>query len=116
MLIRISKDYRHNMTPTELYDVTRHAWPVSDRAGKVKYAFAVYDGIIREVYEISAWLDAGSTFRIKDPTGGEGVGGKKEFIGRVAQDCIRKAYLYKSVAHYFKKGQRFPFTYVGISE
>lgn len=116
MLIRISKGYRHNMSPIEIYDTTRHAWPVGKRAHEVKYAFAVYDGIVREVYEISAWLDAGSTFLTSNPSGRARNDKRKEFIGKVADESIRKQYIYKSVAHYFKKGQQFPFTYVGLPD
>ncbi|MFC4994239.1 LEM-3-like GIY-YIG domain-containing protein [Rubritalea tangerina] len=116
ILIRISKLFRHNMSPAELYDATRHAWPVGDRANQIKYALAVYDGIVREVYEVSTWLEAGSTFLNKKPSGGRGVEKRKEFVGRVAAEEIRKKYLYKSVSNYFKKGQQFPFTYVGLAE
>jgi uncharacterized protein len=113
ILIRINSKYRHNMSPVELYDVTRHAWVVGDRAEKIKYAFSVYDGVVREVYQISAWMDAGSTFLNEEPQGAGREKKRKEFVGRVAPDDIRKRFLYKSVAAYFKQGQQNPITYAG---
>ena len=50
------------MNETELYDATRGIWKVGEERVKAKYAFAVFEGVIREVYEISQWLHAGSTF------------------------------------------------------
>ncbi len=92
ILIRINKLYHYGMTPTELYDATRHAWVVSPKREQVKYAFAVYQGIVREVYEISQWLPAGSTFITQNP---KGVKRRKrwEFVGTVAPERIRKKYL-----------------------
>jgi hypothetical protein len=46
------------MTPVELYDATRGVWRVNPSRHKAKYAFAVYEGIVKEVYEIKAWFPA----------------------------------------------------------
>ena len=58
-LIRINELYRGGMNETELYDATRGIWKVGEERVKAKYAFAVFEGVIREVYEISQWLHAG---------------------------------------------------------
>lgn len=115
ILIKISQLFRHNMTEMELYDATRHAWSVGEKANQIKYALAVYDGIVREVYEISTWLPAGSTFMSDGPSGGKGASTRKEFVGKVAPEEIRDKYLYKAVNTYFKKGQQNPITYAGLS-
>jgi hypothetical protein len=58
------------MTPVELYDATRGIWKVGkQRREQADYAFAVYEGIVREVYRIKTWLPAGSTFSTRDPRG-----------------------------------------------
>jgi uncharacterized protein len=52
--IRINRQYRPTMTPAELYDATRSSWKVGNRRTKAKYAFAVFEGIVRQLYEITA--------------------------------------------------------------
>jgi hypothetical protein len=37
------------------------------RAKNTKYAFAVYQGIVREVYAIAQWMPAGSTLYVSRP-------------------------------------------------
>ena len=111
MVIRISQAYRDDMTPQELYDVTRSAWKVSlDRANTIDYAFAVYKGEIKEVYKVAGWHEAGTTFvpKREDIIGS----GRFEFVGTVAEDTIRDKYLNKSVKHMFKKGAVIPTMYV----
>lgn len=46
------------MTAEELYEATRGNWVIGRRREKAKYALAVYNGIIREVYEIEKWYPA----------------------------------------------------------
>ena len=65
ILIRINKLYRYGMSDAELYDATRSAWKVGERADRVEYAFSVFEGVIREVYKITGWLPAGSTFSLR---------------------------------------------------
>jgi len=111
MVIRISQAYRDDMTPQELYDVTRSAWKVSlDRANTIDYAFAVYKGEIKEVYKVAGWYEAGTTFvPVREDILGSG---RFEFVGTVAEDAIRDKYLNKSVKHMFKKGAVIPTMYV----
>lgn len=58
-LIRISKLYRPQMSPMELYDATRGSWKVGPQREKAKLASAVFEGVVREVYEIKQWFRAG---------------------------------------------------------
>lgn len=106
MLIRINELFRDNMSASELYDATRSSWKVSlDRANNVGYALSVYKGIVREVYSVKAWQEA-------DPTAHEKNNGRFEFIGDIAEDAVRDKYKFKSVKHYFKKGNVNPFMYL----
>ena len=53
VLIRISKAFRYTMSDIELYDYTRGQWKINPaRAKKARYGFAIYEGIVQEVYEI----------------------------------------------------------------
>lgn len=56
LLITVNRLYRRGMSDEELYDITRGKWVIGKRRNNAKYAFAVYKGIIREVYEIHRWL------------------------------------------------------------
>lgn len=56
ILITVNRLYRRGMSPEMLYEITRGKWVIGTRRNKAKYAFAVYKGVIREVYEIERWL------------------------------------------------------------
>jgi hypothetical protein len=109
ILIRANQLYKYGMSEIELYDVTRGIWRVGKDREKAKYAFAVYEGIVREVYKIEQWFPAGTTFSTRNPRGIDDPE-RWEFIGKLAEAKIREKYLLKSVDDYFKS--RFPITYV----
>jgi uncharacterized protein len=112
ILIKISRRWSYSMSAIELYDSTRSCWVLSKgRIEKVKYAFAVYDNIIREVYDVRAWLPAGSSMVSyeRGPVNTD----RMEFIGVVAEDVVRKKYLGKNVGTFFPKGAANPVQYVG---
>jgi len=111
ILIRINRLYHYGMTPTELYDATRATWVVGPKRDKAKYALAVYRGIVREVYEISHWLEAGSTFSTRFPRGNR-TKGRWEFVGTLAPEPIRRKYVDRAVDAYFRPGSQNPIQYV----
>lgn len=111
ILIRVAKAFRYDMSANELYDFTRTAWAVGLRREKAQYALAIYDGIVREVYKISQWLPAGSTFVNYRPTGNR-HGTRWEFVGVVADERIRNKYVNRDVTKYFKQGSQNPVFYV----
>lgn len=93
-----------------LYDATRAAWPVDiDKAGAYRYVLAAHQGVVLEVYEVAAWLPAGSTMEL-DPTRRHPPE-RFEFVGRIAPDVIRRRYRHRSVAHRFRHGDQFPVRY-----
>ena len=53
LLVRINQLYRPDMSPQELYEATRGIWKVGgERRKHVKYALAIFEGIVREVYAV----------------------------------------------------------------
>jgi uncharacterized protein len=61
ILIRINQRYHYGMSDDDLYDSTRGIWVTAPERHKAKYAFAVYGGIVREVYKITEpWQLAGT--------------------------------------------------------
>jgi hypothetical protein len=118
MLIRINKLYRYGMKDAELYDATRSAWRVGPKRDLVKYALAVFEGVVKEVYEIKGpWLRAGSTFSTRRDTLGLSARDRLyrwEFVGRVADDHIRKRYVNRYVGHRLIHGAQNPISYVNV--
>ena len=113
ILIRINQAFRYTMSENELYDFTRGQWKINpQRANNAKLGFAIYEGIFQEVYEILNWYEAGATFSIRNGT--QSQPDRYEFIGNLASDVIRKKYRYKSIEHYFKKGNSNPIMYVNV--
>lgn len=56
ILITVNRLFRRNMSDDELYEITRGNWVVAERRNKAKYAFCVYNGTVRQVYEIQRWF------------------------------------------------------------
>ncbi len=113
VLIRINQLYRYGMSPVELYDTTRGMWVMGPKREQVRYAFAVYEGVVKEVYEVKAWFSAGSTFMTRDPSHALDKH-RWEFVGTIAEPTIRDKYINKTVRAYFSKNSQNPIRYVNI--
>ena len=113
ILIRINKLYRYGMTPAELYDATRSAWKVGPKREEVELAMAVFEGVIREVYRVSAWLPSGSTFTHQHDGLCVERPGRWEFVGTIAEERVRGRYVNRYVGHLFPQGAQNPVAYVG---
>src|SRR5260370_26232419 len=79
LLIRVNRLYRRAMSPLELYEATRGAWKVSIRRYKCEFAFAVFRGVVLEVYRIDRWLPAGFS-KYKTRNGGSFSLSRGEFV------------------------------------
>lgn len=112
ILIRINKMYRRGITPVELFEATSGVWKVGARRNKAHFAFAVFEGVVREVFAIESWQPAGSNQYITRRPEEVNIDGRWEFTGKIAPTQIRDMYFGKSVIQYFTKGQRNPTTYV----
>ena len=122
ILIRINQAFRYSMSAIELYDYTRGQWRLNpENARKAKYAFAIYQGVIQEVYEVLDWYEGGSTFSIRqnneniDRGVGEAIDGRYEFVGNLASQPVRAKYKNKPVnKDYFKAGNSNPIMYLNF--
>jgi hypothetical protein len=100
VLINIARSYVRAKSAQELYDYTRSAWNANPKNRKLhpQYAFAVFQRIIREVYEITDWHEGGSTMK---STGGNGrprpERSRQEFVGKLANNKMRHQYIGRSV-------------------
>lgn len=115
IIFRITK-YQPGMSATEIYDLTRRCWKVNvEKARKAELAFAVYKGIVLDVYRIDKWVPGHSTYNsipvsdeIKRRDKQEG---RWEFVGHVAED-LREKYVEKNVSIFFKRGNQHLFKYI----
>jgi hypothetical protein len=120
ILIRINQAFRYSMSEIELYDYTRGQWKIKPETAKqAKYGFSIYKGIVQEVYEILNWYEAGKTLNVRKnlmyiERADEAIEGRYEFIGNIAPDEIRNKYKFKSVEHYFNKGNSNPIMYLNF--
>lgn len=112
LLIRINRLYRHNMTPLELYEATRGVWKLGARRLAARFACAVFESVVREVFQIDSWAAAGTTPYSTRPLEDVRVEGRWEFVGAVAPQEVRNRYLHRSVASYLTPGAQSPITYV----
>lgn len=112
MLIRINRLYRHGMSDLELYEATRGVWKVGNRRTEAKFAFAVFEGVVREVYEIDSWQPAGSIPYQSRAEKDVKLPGRWEFLGKVAQQNIRDKYVGRSVKEYLPANAQNPIKYV----
>ena len=102
VLLRINQKYREGLSQDDLYQITRGEWVIGERRINARYAFAVYKGIVVEVYKIRRWIP----FTGKTPS----IYQRWCFDGSIAQ----KLQHYKgcSLKHYFKQGASNPVMYV----
>lgn len=112
LLIRINRLYRHQMSPLELYEATRGVWKIGARRHRARYACAVFESVVREIYEIQQWEPAGSTPYATRPLEDVAVGDRWEFVGQPAPAEIRDRYLHRSVAAHLTPNAQNPIAYV----
>ncbi|UBX47529.1 hypothetical protein LDO51_09985 [Providencia alcalifaciens] len=108
----LNKLYRFNMSELELFEATRGVWHNPPRKNEdIKYAYATYNNIIKEVYEIHSWVEAGTQqYFTRNINKGSG---RWEFIGRKANDKIRSLYVGKKIIRDRNYAQ--PFFKVGFN-
>ena len=116
VLIRINRLYRYGMGQAELYEATRGIWKVGSKRELARFAFSVFHGVVRAVFEIDSWHPERTTpYQVRvfeDPTP---MPGRWEFVGKPAEESIRNQYVGRSVQHYFKQGLQSPVVYVNCN-
>ncbi len=96
--INLNQTYRTGISAGELYDCTRGIWRVGcDRASSAQFAFAIYRGNVKEVYEITQWEKELSTdYKYRRPTPTK-LKNRFEFVGKIASENIREKYVGKQM-------------------
>jgi hypothetical protein len=102
------------MSELALYEATRGVWKVGPKRDRVRYALAVYAGIVRAAYEIIEWRPANSdTYQTRSLEDVDRPG-RWEFVGQPAPEAVRRRYVGKSVKQVLTAGSSNPITYVNI--
>jgi hypothetical protein len=116
IFVKITKLYRDDMSDEELYEATRGVWKVNtDRIKNIKYVFALYKGIIKEVYTVKEWTQPTGNYKSRKIDVNEAIqAGKSEFIGEISD--IREDFINKDVSSYYKRGEANPIKYMSLSE
>lgn len=112
MLIRINQTYSMGISAQALYDVTRGVWKVGAKRDRVDFAFAVYAGIICEVYEINYWEPATRYSKFLQQWDGC-IEGRWQFVGKPCERLHEK-YVGKDISEYFSRGNANPIMYVNV--
>jgi uncharacterized protein len=98
VLIRINKLYDPTFNDLQLYDATRGIWEIAEsKRNLVTHACALFQGKIREVYEIASWHPAGSTLYATRDSAELTSSTRFEFVGKLAPHGVAKMYKNRSV-------------------
>ncbi len=115
VLINVGKAYRPGIGREALYEASRGVWRIgADKRSRLRYALAVADGAVREVYRIDAWHPAGSTPYATRAQQELAVEGRWEFTGGIASASAREALLGLHVGELFKPGNANPIRYLNV--
>ena len=110
--ITINKLFYSDITEEALYEATRGVWKLGERRTKAKFAFAVFQGVIREVFEINQWYPSGTLeYNTQDCSKFKEMS-RWEFDGKIANDLTRNKYIKKSIKNYIKQGSQNPIKYI----
>jgi len=106
VIININKTYKRGTGGDGIYKATKGDWAVDkNRIKTIDYALSEYRGLIVEVFKIDNWYPVD----MKDKNGKPKI--RWAFDGSVAESCIRKKYINKSVSHIKKPGASNPIRY-----
>ena len=106
LLIIVNRHYRRGMSAAELYEITLGNWVVGKQREQASYAFAVYRGIVREVYAVERW------FPVTARDANQKTQQRWRFDGRVATEL--QHYVGGSVEGYLSLGAQNPIRYLNI--
>jgi len=111
VMIRVSRTFRYDMSAEELFEATCGTWKIGVRREQVRYALAVHEDVVHEVYDIESWQHGGTRrYRTRD-LGGLDTS-RWEFSGKpVEEGPVRDRYLHRNVSALFAKGSQNPIRY-----
>jgi len=110
----LNSTYKSGMSEIELFEATRGVWRNVPRDESIKYAYATYGGLIKEVYQIHSWVKAGTQQYFTRSFEHRDISKRWEFVGKKAPQEIRYTYVGKVIKKERSYGN--PFIVVGKSD
>lgn len=104
LLIIVNRLFHRGIDAERLYEITRGNWVLSERRRNAQYAFAIYHGIVRQVYQIHGWRPA----EARNPN--QKTRQRWRFDGVVSPEL--QHYVGGSVENYITHGAQNPVKYV----
>ena len=86
-------------------------WKLGKRRNGARYALAVYQSVVRQIYKIDEWFEAGTTDYRTRTLDTATLTGRWEFTGTIANELHAK-YFNGSVRKYLAPNCQNPVTYV----
>jgi 5-methylcytosine-specific restriction protein A len=115
--VNLNNEEFNKLSHNELYDGYRGIWRISkDKTKDLKYAFAIHNNIIKNVYLIDEWHQGNTTeykarlIDSQDPK----IKGRLEFTGKVASSM--QYFIGKNVSTYYSRGEANPIKYMNLDE
>ncbi len=88
----LNDTYKSGMTEENLFECTRGIWANIPRDKTIKYAYATYGDVVKEVYKIHSWVEAGTQQYFTRNISKMALEKRWEFIGKIASKEIREKY------------------------
>lgn len=104
ILIKVNRLFERGISDERLYEITRGNWVIGERRNRAKYALSVYNGIVRQVYEIKCW------FPIAARSQDQKTQKRWRFEGIIAENL--QHYVGGSVEKYITLGAQNPIKYI----
>jgi len=111
MAVILNATYKSGMSDLQLFEATRGIWKAIPPGDDLRYAYATYGSLVKEVYRIKGWVPAGTNQYFTREFTDEDFAGRKEFIGRIAEPAVRD--IYKSKAIHIPRSYGSPLMPVG---
>jgi len=109
----LNNTYKSGMSELELFEATRGIWRNIPRDESIKFAYATYGGLVKEVYQIHSWVKAGSQEYFTRELDPERAKPRWEFVGKKAPNDVREKYIGKVLDKERAYGN--PFVRVGFN-
>jgi hypothetical protein len=93
----LNDTYKSGMSRLQLFESTRGIWRNVPRSDEIRFAYATYGGLVKEVYQINCWVEAGTQQYFTRTFSEERRQGRWEFVGKIADEEIRSLYVGKKI-------------------
>ena len=107
----LERTFKHTFGDLEILEHTRGIWS-RKQDSDVKFAYATFRGIVKEVYEIYTWVPAGTQQYFTRKLNKRNIKDRHEFVGKKAEESIRDRYVGKLIEKDRSYGT--PFVKVGF--